>query len=82
MGSEIAREDYARPVRIGAVGVGGRGGGLLKILAGMEGVQIPAICDVSPEIVEARQNVVVKAGHKKPDGYSDGDYKSLRDIRV
>ena len=79
MGSEIACEDYARSVRIGAVGVRGRGGGLLRILAGMEGVEIPAICDVSPEIVEAIQNMVAKSGHKRPDGYSNGDYKSLMD---
>jgi len=66
-------------VRIGAVGVRGRGGGLMRMLASMEGVEIPAVCDINTGIVEAAQNGVIAAGGEKPDGYADGDYKSLMD---
>ena len=38
-----------KPVRIGLVGVGNRGTGLVKILLDVPGVEIPAICDINEE---------------------------------
>jgi predicted dehydrogenase len=64
------RRSDARPVRIGVVGTGGRGTGLLGILAGMEGLEFPALCDINVDNLARAQDVVVKAGHPKPEGYS------------
>ncbi len=68
-------------VRIGFIGVGGRGIGDLGELLLMEGVEIRAICDIVESKVARAQAYVVKKGHPKPDGYSAGpeDYKKLCD---
>ena len=85
MDNEVRREQANRSrdndgqVRIGAVGVRGRGGGLLRLLASMEGVEIPAVCDVEPGVIEAAQNAVVAVGKARPDAYPEGDYKALMD---
>ena len=39
-------------VRIGFVGVGGRGSGLVRILLDIEGVEMRAICDLKKDKVE------------------------------
>ena len=61
------------PVRIGFVGVGGMGtnhvGNMLKI----EGVEIRAVCDIVESKVARVQDMVVKAGQPKPEGYTRGD---------
>lgn len=69
--------DY--PVRIGFVGVGGRGMGMLNVALSIPGVQIVAVCDIVGERVERAQRLVEKAGQPKPQGYSRGpeDYKRL-----
>jgi hypothetical protein len=38
-----------KPVRVGLVGVGNRGTGLVKILLDVPGAEIPAICDINEE---------------------------------
>ena len=67
------------PVRIGLVGVGNRGTGLVKILLDVPGVEIPAICDINEGHLQNAQAMVEKAGHKRPEGYSGGpeDYRRL-----
>ena len=68
-------------VRIGVIGVGGRGSGDLGELLLMDGVEIRAICDVVEAKVARAQAHVQSKGHPKPDGYSAGpeDYKKLCD---
>lgn len=68
-------------VRIGMVGVGGRGASDMGQLLLMEGVQVKAICDVVPEKVERAQSAVERKGQPKPRGYSAGpeDYRRLCD---
>jgi predicted dehydrogenase len=61
-------------VRIGFVGVGGRGTGLLHDFMRCEGVEIKAVCDIRPERAERAQNILVKAGHEKPEAYTKGDH--------
>ena len=66
----------ARPkevVRIGFVGIGGRGGRLIKLLLGLEGVRIQAVCDIVEDRVAWAQAAVVKAGQPKPTGYDRGE---------
>lgn len=69
----------ARPVRVGIVGVGGRGTGLLRVLLSMEDVRIPAVCDINVPHLERAQQMVVKAGQEQPEGYARDEYafKSL-----
>ena len=61
------------PVRIGFVGVGGRGSGLVGELLKIEGVEIRAVCDIVEGQVAAAQNMVTQAGHRKPEGYCRGE---------
>ena len=81
MKSEAAGGSNPRTVRIGIVGVGGRGNSLMGNLLLMENVEIRALCDLSEKKVAATQNRVVKAGQRKPDGYAEDEhtYKKLMD---
>jgi len=63
-----------KPVRIGVVGTGGRGTGLLGLLVRMDGVEFPALCDINLDNLARAQKVVVKAGHPKPEGYSRDEH--------
>ena len=68
-------------VRIGVIGVGGRGTADLAQLLLCEGVEIKALCDIVPGKVEHAQEMVVKKGQAKPEGYTNGpeDFKRLCD---
>src|SRR5260370_42665324 len=61
-----------KPVRIGMVGVGNRGTGLVKIFLDVPGVEIPAICDINEEHLERARAIVEKSRGKRPEGYSSG----------
>ena len=65
--------DETQTVRIGVIGVGGRGSGLTRTLLRMKGVAIRAVCDIIPERMTRAQKLVVTAGQDAPVGYSDGD---------
>jgi predicted dehydrogenase len=67
-----------KSVRIGLVGVGNRGTGLLKILLDLPGVEIPAICDINEEHLQRAQGIVEKAAGKRPEGYASGAEDYLR----
>jgi predicted dehydrogenase len=60
-------------VRIGIIGVGGRGSGLMSVLLSMDGVEVPAVCDIDQAKVERAQAAVAKSGRATPEGYSRGD---------
>jgi len=66
-------------VRIGFIGVGGRGSSLLGNLLEIEGVEIKAICDLAPERVQKAQQRVAARGKPEPAGYSNGerDFENL-----
>lgn len=66
-------------VRIGFVGVGSRGGSILRELLRMKGCRIDAICDIIPNRVAESQGAAVAAGFPKPAGYDRGpeDYRRL-----
>ncbi|MEX2368961.1 MAG: Gfo/Idh/MocA family oxidoreductase, partial [Candidatus Paceibacterota bacterium] len=75
---------YAAPpletVRIGLIGIGGRGSGALKRLSRIEGVDIKAVCDLVPERVNDGIESLQNTPHN-PDGYSGGEneWKKLCD---
>jgi predicted dehydrogenase len=66
-------------VRIGFVGVGGQGTSHVDNLLKIKGVEIRAVCDIIENRVQRAQDMTVKAGQPKPEGYSRGetDYKRL-----
>src|SRR5579871_2205309 len=49
-------------VRLGIIGVGGRGSSLLEDLLAVENIQVKAICDLVPEKVAKAQKTVTTAG--------------------
>ena len=59
----------AKPVRIGMIGVGRRGAGLLGILLDVPGVLVPAVCDTTAAALEGAVTMVEKAGRPKPEAY-------------
>lgn len=80
-GNLIAGCSSEKPVRIGFVGVGGRGMGMLKVALSIEGVEIPAVCDIVEEKVTRAQRLVEEAGQPKPKGFTGSeDYKKLADL--
>ena len=58
-----------KKVRVGVLGTGGRGRGLLGVMLSLPGVEFPALCDINTEALAQAQDMVVKAGHPKPEGY-------------
>ncbi len=70
-----------RPVRIGFVGVGSRGIGMLKVALMIKGVEVPAVCDIVGEKVAEAQRLVEDAGQPKPKGFTGPeDYKKMADL--
>jgi len=61
-------------VRLGIIGVGGRGTSLLHDLLAVDKVEIKAICDVVPEKVAHAQKAVTDAGQPQPTAFTKGDY--------
>lgn len=63
-----------RSVRVGVVGTGNRGTGLLGAMLKMPDLAFPALCDINVDRLARAQDLVVKAGHPKPEGYSRDEY--------
>lgn len=66
-------------VRVGFIGMGGRGSSLLNNLLDIDGVEIKAVCDTVPERVKSAQERVAAKGQAEPAGYSKGetDFENL-----
>lgn len=66
-------------VRVGIIGVGGRGTSLLRDLLAIDNVQVNAICDIVKEKALKGQAMVEKAGQKTPGLYfkNDHDFENL-----
>ena len=62
-----------RKVRLGFIGVGGRGTGHLRAILRRDDVEIPAICDINIDNLSRALGMVEKSGGKKPEGYSRGE---------
>ncbi len=61
-------------VRVGVIGTGNRGTGLLKNLLAIEGVEIPAVCDIDGEKLKNAISICKDGGRKKPEGYGKDEY--------
>jgi predicted dehydrogenase len=69
----------SKPIRIGMVGTGSRGTGLLSI-AVAAGVEVPALCDIDPAALNNAVELVARARNgRRPVGYSNGpkDYQRM-----
>jgi predicted dehydrogenase len=60
-------------VRIGIIGVGRRGMGLLDNFLAVEGVQVRAVCDLSRGLAQEARAMAEKAGKNTPRLYTAGD---------
>ncbi len=81
-GSTFAK--YRAPeksVRIGVVGTGNRGTFLMRTLLEIEGVEVPALCDINKEHLDRAAQLCVDKGRKKPDLYfkNEHSYEQLMD---
>lgn len=70
-----------RPLRVGFVGIGGRGRGLLHAFLRLPGQQVVAVCDIDKNNLAAAAADVEKAQDKAPDTYGRDadDFKNLMD---
>jgi predicted dehydrogenase len=77
----FSRKNKNAAVRIGVIGTGNRGSHLLKILTGMEGVEIVSLCDINKSHLDNAINICADAGRKRPEGYfvDESGYKQLLD---
>ena len=57
-------------IRVGVIGLNGRGGGLVNEFRRVHGVQITALCDVDSAVLSRRMAEAEKAGDK-PQGFTD-----------
>jgi predicted dehydrogenase len=58
-------------VRIGFIGLGGRGAGLADLVVAMKDVTIPAVCDVYQDRVDNKIARIDDQADYKPTGYTD-----------
>ena len=68
-------------IRVGMVGIGGRGASLLELLLGQEHVEVRAVCDLLEDRVRLAQEATVKSNQRRPDGYfaNEQDFQRLCD---
>ena len=68
-----------KPVRIGFIGVGNRGTGLLQEVLRHPDVTVPAVCDIDEKALNRALDIVEKSRGSRPAGYQKGpeDYRRL-----
>ena len=66
-------------VRVGIIGLGNRGMGMLPLFDAVPGVRVTALCDVRRERVRQASDVLAEAGSRRPREYARGaeDYQRL-----
>jgi predicted homoserine dehydrogenase-like protein len=62
-------EDRSKPVRLGIIGTGGRGTGLLQTLLFFPQVEVPAVCDLVRDRASQSAGLVEEQTRKRPDIY-------------
>ncbi len=75
---------YAAPkldvVRVGYIGIGGRGMAAVKRMALLEGVEIKALSDLHMDRVKEAQNYLKERGMPEPTGYADGSQELWKEL--
>ena len=60
-------------VRMGLIGCGGRGSGMLTEYLGVEGLRVTAVCDVVKDAALHAQAAVERAGQHPPAVFANGE---------
>ncbi|MDE0262931.1 MAG: Gfo/Idh/MocA family oxidoreductase [Bryobacterales bacterium] len=68
-----AQTSAATPVRLGFVGIGGRGSYHLDCALGIEGIEVPALCEIQPDRLERAAGWVEQSGRPAPRLYGRGE---------
>jgi len=63
-----------KPLRVGFIGVGGRGSHLLQNVLSCENVEVTVICDITPGNLKRAVELVEKKTNKRPEGFGDYPY--------
>ena len=71
LASTRARVAAADKVNVGMIGVGGRGRGLLGVYASLPDVNVTHLCDADQASLERADQVIAKAGARKPQTTND-----------
>jgi predicted dehydrogenase len=61
-----------KPIKIGLIGVGMRGQDHLELLLKRSDVEVVAICDIQPKMIDTSKSIVTKSGKKMPRIYDKG----------
>jgi len=61
-------------VRVGIIGTGNRGKSLLRTLLNIEGVEIPALCDINMAHLKEAEDILSGAGRDKPELYHKDEH--------
>ncbi|MGE5419225.1 MAG: Gfo/Idh/MocA family protein [Chloroflexota bacterium] len=77
--SGLRVQDGEKPLRIGFIGIGGRGSYHLNCALGIEGIEVPAICELKPVRLHQAKRWIEEAGLPTPRMYDRGpeDYRRL-----
>ena len=62
-----------KPIRLGFVGIGGRGSYHLDAALGIEGVEVPALCEIQEDRQQRARGWVEKSGQPLPRVYGRGE---------
>jgi predicted dehydrogenase len=71
--SSPAQSAGDRPVRLGFVGLGGRGSYHLDCALGFEGVEVPALCEIQDDRLQQAKSWVEDSGRPTPRLYGRGE---------
>jgi len=79
--ASVKTQTNNRTLRLGFVGIGGRGTYHLNCALGIEGIEVPAICEIIPKRLQQAKQRIVDAGLPTPRMYGRGvtDFKRLCD---
>ena len=66
-----------REIKLGFIGIGGRGTGMLKTTMRLPNVSVTAVCDTFPKNLRAAQALVEKTQGLKPESYGDHELSYL-----
>jgi hypothetical protein len=70
-GAAFAEQSSSAPIKLGFVGIGGRGSYHLDCALGMEGVEVVAVCDIDDKALYKAKRWVEEAGQPTPHLYGD-----------
>ena len=75
----VSAQGSNKSIRLGFVGLGGRGTYHLNCALGMEGVEVPAICEIQPKRLQAAKKRIEDSGLPTPKLYGRNvtDFKRL-----